>query len=161
MESIPDAPVDTFGDEPGAALDAVRRAEAVAADRLTTPWWYHPALGALSAVLVLAYGSDRPWALPVGLVVFFAGVAALVSGYRRLTGMWISGLRAGRATRYAYALAVLLGACLLLAFVTGREGMTWPTWVAAATAFLGTIVIGWRFDAVLRAEIRSGHLRVD
>jgi hypothetical protein len=159
MESI--SRPDDLSRDPRAALDAVHQAEAAAADRLVTPWWYHPSLGALSAVLVLAYGSDRRWALPLGIVVFFAGAALLVSSYRRLTGMWISGTRPGGARRYAYALGALLGACLLTAFWAGRAGLAWPTWVAAVAVLLGTIVIGRRFDAVLRADLRSGRLRGD
>src|SRR4051812_19326920 len=95
------------------ALDAVRHGQAAAADRLVTPAWYHPALGGLEAMLVLACGAEALWVLPVALVLFSLGVGLLVKVYKTRTGMWISGYSAGRASRWAYCLGGLLAVCLL------------------------------------------------
>jgi hypothetical protein len=62
-----------------AALNAVARARADVADRLVTPWWYHPILGVLIAQHALVQGFDnRNWTLPSALVLVI-GCVALVS----------------------------------------------------------------------------------
>ena len=156
MENIED--VQGRDDEARLALDVVRQGQTAAADRLVTPWWYHPALGGLVAMLVLACGVDVAWVVPVAIVLFSLGLGILVGAYRSTTGMWISGHRAGRASRWAYVLGALCAGCVLVSFVAREtEASAWLSWVAAATAFVGTVIIGRRFDTELRDQIRRGE----
>jgi hypothetical protein len=78
-------------EELGTHIVAVRAGRSAAADRLVTPWWYHPILGLLMAGLLVAYGIGSMWVVGATLVIFLAGLAALVSAYRNQTGVWVSG----------------------------------------------------------------------
>ena len=139
-----------------ASLAAVAEARRAAADRLVTPWWYHPVLGALFAGYAVAIALGNTWVLLGGIVVFFAGLALLVSAYRRKTGIWLSGFEAGGATRWAYLMGVAGGLCIaaavLLSFTDVSDG-----WVWAVAAVLGAAIvpIGRTYDRELRAELRG------
>ena len=138
-------------------MTVIAEARAAVADRLVTPWWYHPILGLLLAgyVVGLSFGGTLFRAITV--VVFVLACFALMQAYRRLTGVWISGFEAGRASRWAQALSALavvtLGAGWGIAYVSD---LAWPVWVLAAVAFIGTIVLGRQFDIALRAQLRAG-----
>lgn len=145
-------------EELGMHLAALRSGRSAAADRLVTPWWYHPILGLLVAGLLVAYGIGSRWVVGAALVVFFAGVAALVTAYRNRTGVWVSGFNAGGASRWAYALAALILACFAAALVARYVHHTaWAAWAAAVVALVGTVLIGRRFDVALRERIRRGE----
>ena len=143
-------------DRDDAALAAVAEARRAAADRLVTPWWYHPVLGALFAGYAVAIALGNTWVLLGAIVVFFAGLALLVSAYRRKTGIWLSGFEAGGATRWAYLMGVVGGLCIaaavLLSFTDVSDG-----WVWAVAAVLGAAIvpIGRTYDRELRAELRG------
>jgi hypothetical protein len=145
-------------EELGKHLAAVRTGRSAAADRLVTPWWYHPILGLLVAGLLVAYGIGSRWVVGATLVVFFGGVAALVTAYRSRTGVWVSGFSAGGASRWAYALGGLILACFAGALVARYVHHTdWAAWAAAVVAVVGTVLIGRRFDVALRERIRRGE----
>ena len=145
-------------EELGLHLAAVRTGRSAAADRLVTPWWYHPILGLLLAGLLVAYGVGSRWVIGAALVVFCAGVSALVTAYRHQTGVWVSGLNAGSASRWAYALAALILACFAATLVARYvQHAGWLAWAAAAVAVAGTVLIGRRFDVALRERIRHGE----
>lgn len=139
-----------------AAIDATRSS---AADRLVTPWWYHPALGALTSAYLVGYAFGDTLVRLVVLAGFLVALGLLAASYRRLTGVWVSGHRAGRATVWAVAMGVLamalVAAALLLYSTTGLE---WPVWACAAVVFVSVVVLGRAFDAKLRAELRSGRV---
>ena len=79
------------------ALAAIARQPHEAAERLVTPWWYHPVLGVLVGGLVVAAQAASTACRIAVLVVFFVGLAALVRAYQRVTGLWVSGYRRGPA----------------------------------------------------------------
>ena len=76
------------------------------ADRMATPTWYHPALAALVFILVAGYGFERLFL--IALVLYSAGLVALVTAYRRITGVWSANLSRIGARRYVAAFAVVL-----------------------------------------------------
>ena len=139
-----------------ASLAAVAEARRAAADRLVTPWWYHPVLGALFAGYAVAIALGNTWVLLGGVVVFFAGLALLVSAYRRKTGIWLSGFEAGGATRWAYLMGVVGGSCIaaavLLSFTDVSDGWVWAVAVVLGAAI---VPIGRTYDRELRAELRG------
>ncbi|HEX8628736.1 MAG TPA: hypothetical protein VF755_11250 [Catenuloplanes sp.] len=140
-----------------AQLSVIAEARAALADRLTTPWWYHPALGLLITGHVLSIGLGGTTVKTAGGVLFIAGCCALVSIYRRLTGVWVSGFDAGRASRWATAMGALVGTVLAGAWALDYfTELTWPIWYLAAVAFVGAVVLGRRFDTALRAQLRAG-----
>jgi hypothetical protein len=145
-------------DEVDMHLAAVRTGQSAAADRLVTPWWYHPIRGLLLAGVTLAYGIGSRWVATVTVAIFFAGMISLAAAYRNRTGVWVSGFNSGGASRWAYALGALAFACLAAAGVARYVHHTaWAAWAAAVVAAVGTILIGRRFDAALRERIRRGE----
>ncbi|MDG4827329.1 hypothetical protein O7635_36260 [Asanoa sp. WMMD1127] len=140
----------------GLRLAAVDDARAAVADRLVTPWWYHPALGILLAGYVVGISFGNSGVKIASGLLFAAAVVALGNLYRRRTGVWVSGFQAGRASRWAIALGVLIGAVVLTAWAIGSyTRLDWPVWVLAAVGFVGTVLIGRRFDSALRAQLRA------
>ena len=139
------------------ALTAIAEARAAAADTLVTPWWYHPILGLLLGAHVVVFSLGTMLIQAVGLVLFLAGLALLVRAYRRLTGVWISGFDAGRASRWAYAIGGVTGLLLLASWIVVRTtSLVWPTWGLAALLCVGVVILGRRFDLALRAQLRAG-----
>lgn len=138
------------------ALSLVSGARAAAADRLVTPWWYHPILGLLIGSYFLASSlGDRTVQL-IAAVVMLGGVGILVAAYKRLTGVWISGFRAGRASRWSYAIAaVLVIAIIAGSAVASSTSRTWPYWVTAVAMAVAVVLMGRRFDVALRAQLRE------
>jgi hypothetical protein len=137
-------------------LATIAEARAGVADHLITPWWYHPILGLLLAGLVVAYGSDGVVVKLVAAILFGVGCGVLVSVYRRLTGLWVSGLDAGGASVWATSLGVLAGVGLAVSWgIAQATDLAWPAWGLAALVLAGTIVMGRRFDAALREQLRA------
>ena len=165
MESNGSAPrLDpTDGDpyDPAAALADVDAARRSVADRLITPWWYHPALGAITALIVAVNALELPHLAVIGATILgAAGMGGLVGAYRRTTGLWVDLGNAGpRARRWWGLYAAILASTIGAALVASVTPVSYPAWVAVALAvvtLVATVVLGRRIDAVLREEIRSG-----
>ncbi|GAB48873.1 hypothetical protein [Mobilicoccus pelagius] len=146
--------------DPAQALADAGTSRQAAADRLVTPPWYHPVLGANLAVLVLAAALPLP---TVTLVLVALGSmlvsAALIHRYQRLTGVWIGPAQAGPRSRLLWALyALAIAAAMAVAILVRAQQLPvgWA-WVAAAVSAVGTVVLGRRIDATLRDEIRGGR----
>jgi hypothetical protein len=131
------------------------------ADRLITPWWYHPALGVLLGALIAAQALPSVLVRVAALAGVAAGLSALMSAYRRLTGLWVSGLwvsgfHPGRARRWA----VVLGVVVAWAFGGAALATQWGrlTWVPPAVGLLVVpviVIVGRRYDRELRADLRA------
>lgn len=144
-----------------AALADVDSARHSVADRLVTPWWYHPALGVIIGAIVVTAALDLHNGIRIPVALAGAvGIGLLVGTYQRVTGLWVDMRNLGSRSRrwwlaYAVLVAILVGISLIPSF--GAQAL--PLWVAlllAGTAVVGTIVLGRRIDAVMREEIRSG-----
>lgn len=155
------APYETAAYDPAAALADVGAARRAVADRLITPWWYHPALGVIIAAILLVGALDLAnlIRLPVALAGA-VGIGLLVAAYQRTTGLWVDMRTLGPTSRrwwMAYAAVVLILTVTSLApTATGRALPTWLAVLLAAAALVATIVLGRRVDDAMRAEIRSG-----
>ena len=139
--------------DPLAAVAAARRA---AADRLVTPWWYHPILGGLTVVMMMTVALGEDLTMLVGPAVFFVGIALLVLAYRRQTGVWVGGLDSPAAAPLAAVVGVVVGAGLVVSISMGVLGV--PAgfiWALAAAVFVTIVVLGRRYDEVLRADLRG------
>lgn len=145
------------------SVDAVRQAlldieqtRAQVARGLITPWWYHPILGLLAGSFLVAMVLGDTWVMIPAILMYSLGLGILVAAYKSRTGLWVSGLRAGRAAKWSYLLVACLLACTGIALGSHLGlGIAWPTWVAAVVVLLSVILIGRRFDAALRAELRE------
>jgi len=140
-----------------AALDALAADRAQLAERLVTPAWYHPALGCLVAALILsAYlGTGLGTVL---FVAYCAGLAALVSAYRRLTGLWSNGWQSRAGRPYAVGLFLLLVGAVGVAFAARSGSLpSWTVIVAMVLCAASFIVVGPRYDTVVRASMRDAR----
>ncbi|WP_430782505.1 hypothetical protein [Actinoplanes sp. G11-F43] len=137
-------------------LAAISDTRSAVADRLVTPVWYHPLLGLALAGYVIAIGLDNTVVALAGGVLFVLAATGLANKYRQMTGIQVTGPGTGRASRWAIAMGAMIGVVLLTAWATGRYTESW--WqipVLAAIAFAGTVVLGRRYDAALRAQLRA------
>ena len=147
--------------DPRDALADVAASRDSVADRLTTPWWYHPALGAILAAIVLVAALDLNTI--VRLVVSLAcavGLGLLVTAYQRATGLWVDIRNLGPVSvRWWLAYVVLIVVVVGTALVPSFTDVSLSVRVAVmltVVVFLGTVVLGRKMDEAMRAEIRSG-----
>jgi hypothetical protein len=144
--------------EASAALDLVASTRADLADRLVTPWWYHPVLGVMAGWVVAAPAARSLAVWYAAVAAFVVGCAVLARTYRRLTGVWISGPATGRASRWAWSLAVALVVAAGLSALAALTLDAWPVSIAIAVAQLPvTVLLGRRFDVELRRQLRESR----
>ena len=161
FDGVPAAPDGAGPYDPGAALADVSSARRAVADRLITPWWYHPALGSILAAIMLVAALDLHDAVRLGVsLTGAAGIGLLVAAYQRTTGLWVDARNLGPVSRrwwlaYAVIVAAVAGFSLLPT-VSDRALPAWLAVLLAAVALGATIVLGRRVDGAMRAEIRSG-----
>ncbi|MEG9225110.1 hypothetical protein [Aeromicrobium sp. Sec7.5] len=139
-----------------ASLEAVAAARRAAADRLVTPWWYHPMLGALLTGYAVAIALGNTWVLLAGVAASFAGLVLLAGSYRRKTGIWLWGNQNGPASRWAYVMGAVGGLGVLAAILLSYTDVS-DVWVWAVAVVMGVVIvpIGRRYDQVLRADLRG------
>jgi hypothetical protein len=142
--------------ENDASLAAIADARRAAADRLITPWWYHPTMGVLFAIYTVAVALGDKLVMLAGVLLFFGGLWLLMNAYRRTTGVWMWGYQESAATPLAYAMGAIAGVgvagALILSSLDVADG-----WVYAIAVALGValVVVGHRYDRVLRADLRG------
>lgn len=137
----------------------VEAANADLAERAKAPTWYHPALGLLMGGLVAMQGQSIP--LLIGYyVVFVAGLLLLVRAYKRHTGMWINGYRAGRTRWVAIGLAALTTLSMLIAVWLQRErGLAVAPLVFGGLVAVIVTIGGFVWEAAFRSDVREGGSR--
>lgn len=127
------------------------------AELVVTPWWYHPALALVVAVLVGAQSLPQPWSITL-VALGIAALPVITAVYRRRYGVSVTEPVGPRTRRLFWALLSVLAAAMLAALVVQLAGAS-PWWglLLAAAAFGLTLVLGLRYDAALRAELRRQH----
>jgi hypothetical protein len=138
--------------EAAAQLAALRADRVALADRVRAPWWYDVALGLLLFAFLSSYALDSLWVTFPALVLFGAGLGALVSAYKRITGIWVSVTAPAMAAWGAVVLLVLAPAFVL------AQGFDQHWVMVVAGAVLGTAVVlfGRHWSSRYDAELRSG-----
>ncbi|WP_126412798.1 hypothetical protein [Acidipropionibacterium jensenii] len=129
------------------------------AARVVTPWWYHPALGAIVAAFVgsqVLPGSTAIWIVAVGIML----LPVLTITYNRRYGVSTTQPAGSRGKR----LLLTLLAILILAMVSSLaiKFLAFSPWwglIPAVSALLATVVLGRRYDDALRDELggRTGR----
>lgn len=145
----------TTGAEARAALEALESDAAQLAQRLVTPWWYHLVLGALVALCIGAVAI--PGVSAAVMVPFFViGIPVLLHLYSSRYGVSTS-RPAGPRSRRALLASLAVLAVLLIAAVLFAKSSLSPWWglLPTAAAFASTVVLGRRYDALLRAEVAA------
>jgi hypothetical protein len=136
-------------------LAEIDAANADLAQRAKAPTWYHSALGLLIGGLIAVQG------LPLPLVAAFytayvVGLVLLVRAYKRHTGLWINGYRAGRTRWVAIGLAALSILCGLIAVWLQRErGLALAPPIFGAIVALIVTIGGFVWEAAFRADLRT------
>lgn len=138
--------------EARAALDAVTSTQSRIAERLATPWWYHPILGLLLAqfVAVVAAHDEPRWLWGLSALILGLGCVALIWAYQAQTGLWVT-QPAGR--RSQLLLACHLGVVVLFAVLAVGFERTWVTVVCAIGVLLAVALLGPRYDAAVRRDM--------
>jgi len=108
------------------ALEAIASANRRMAERVRAPGWFAPTLGVLVGGLLAVQELPLPWVFGYEAVALVA-LSLLVAAYRRHTGMWVPGYRAGRTRWVAVGaavtfVAVFLG-CVWFNRTTGIHGV--------------------------------------
>jgi hypothetical protein len=139
-------------DDAAAQLAALRADRTALADRVLQPWWYDVALGLLLFGFLSSYAFDSLWVTFPALVVFLAGLGALVAAYKRITGVWMSA--GGRVMWVWGALVVLvLAPAFVLAEVYDRR---WAMVVAAAVLGIAVGVLSRLWGRAYVTQLRKG-----
>jgi hypothetical protein len=139
-------------DDAAAQLAALQADRAALADRVVQPWWYDVALGLLLFGFLASYAFDSLWVTFPAMVVFFAGLGALVAAYKRITGVWVN---AGARVMVPWATLVLL--VLVPAFVLAEGyGHHWVMVPAGAVLGLAVMVMGRVWGRAYADHLRGG-----
>lgn len=138
--------------EAAAQLAALQADRAALADRVVQPWWYDVALGLLLFGFLASYALDSLRVTFLALVVFGAGIGALVSAYRRITGLWVTTPPRFLAQWGAVVLVVLVPALVLSEAYDQHWAMVAAGAVLGIAAGVLSRVVGRRWAA----ELRSG-----
>lgn len=137
-------------------LAEVEAANSDMAERAKAPTWYHPVFGLLMGGLVAVQGQAAPAKLSY-YVIFLIAIALLARAYKRHTGMWINGYRAGRTRWVAVGLAALSTLSMLIAVWLQRErGLTAAPLVFGALIAVIVTIGGFVWEAAFRADLRDG-----
>ena len=158
MESERGAGRDLTPHEARAALDALAADRSALADRVRTPRWYNPSLGAIVAVLVAspAVGSTSLRTSLVTLAI--VGLVLLLLGYKQATGFSATLFDAGARS---LARGIVVGVLVMLLFAASMAlaATDHEPWVLATAlgAFVVMVVGGAVYDRVWAEELRSGR----
>jgi hypothetical protein len=146
-----------IAEQAAAALAALQADRERLAERVRPPWWYDAGLGlVIFAVIASTSLRDVGWWQPVIVLLSLVGLGALASGYRRSTGVWVSGLRSGRTRRVVAVWVLLVVAVAGLGYAGDLLlGWRWATVVAGAVLGVAITLLGRWWTRVYVAEIRE------
>ncbi|MGY1684907.1 hypothetical protein ACI8AV_01810 [Geodermatophilus sp. SYSU D00804] len=140
-------------DTAAAQLAALRADREALADRVLQPWWYDVALGLLLFAFLASYALDSLWVTFPALVLFAAGLGALVAAYRRITGVWVNTPPRVAAAWGAFVLVVLVPAFVLAEGYDRHWVMVLAGAVLGVAAGVLSRVWGRRWVAGLRSGL--------
>lgn len=138
---------------PSEPLDLIAETNRKMAERAKAPVWYHWGFGALIGGLCAVQAAGVPWVIAY-YVAFLAGVMLLMRAYKRHTGMWIWGYRAGRTRWVAYGSAAIGGLIFLAAILLARRTGS-PGWFVAGGALLAAVTTarGYAWEKAYRRDL--------
>ncbi|WP_166997744.1 hypothetical protein [Paramicrobacterium fandaimingii] len=137
------------------ALSRLHSDDKKLAERLVTPWWYHPALGLIVALIAGSQALPSPASTAV-LAVSIVAILVLIITYTRLYGVWTNRPMGPQSRRLLITMVLIVILAMVSNLVVKLADLT-PLWVLlpAAVAFGTTVVIGPRYDAALRSELAA------
>jgi hypothetical protein len=135
-----------------AGLDVDR---ALLAERVVTPWWYHPILGGI--VMLLVGAQALPGVLSVAVLALgVVMIPALVTVYTRSYGVSVTGPVGPRTRRLMAVLVAVLIVGMVSNLIIKFTGVE-PAWGLVGAVICGavTAVLGRHYDDLLRTELAS------
>jgi hypothetical protein len=137
-------------------LAEIQAAHTELARRARAPRWYYPLLGLLAGGYIAVQAAPSAARL-VYLAVFLVAIGLMIPAYRRKTGLWINGWRAGR-TRWVSAawLALFLGGLVAAMLLEERQGVHGAYLVVGAATAIVTTAYGFVWEAAFRRDLRDG-----
>ncbi|MGY5885206.1 hypothetical protein [Modestobacter lacusdianchii] len=138
-------------DDATAQLAALQADRAALADRVVPPWWYDVTLGLLLFGFLSSYALDSLWVTLPALVVFGGALAAMVSAYKRITGVWVNIDARSMAVWTGIVLVVLVPAFVL----ADGHGHHWVMVPAGAVLGVAVALMGRRWSRAYAAELRG------
>lgn len=140
-------------------LAALEQYNADLARRVVAPWWYHPALGLVTGSMIAMLAAPLVWRL-VHLAFVFGASWLLIQGYKRRTGVWVHGWRAGRTRWVSAGLAALvLTVGLVSVGLWLATGETLIHLVSAGVVALAVTAAGPLWEAAFRRDLEQGGRR--
>lgn len=141
--------------EAQAQLAALQADRTALAERVVQPWWYDVLLGLLVLVFLGSYATHNWWLIGGAWVVFLLGNWGLMAVYKRLTGLWVNGLRPGRTQR---SMTVWFACCVAWGVSAVLDVLFDLPWllvgVSAACALAVVFVSRW-WTRIYVAELRG------
>lgn len=123
------------------------------AERVVTPWWYHPILAAIVAATVISQALPGTWGVTL-LPLAIIAIPLLMLAYTKHSGVATTQPAGPRSKRLLLVLVsiMILAMASTIAFKV-TDSSPWWALVPAAIAAGATVVLGRRYDAVLRQEL--------
>jgi hypothetical protein len=122
--------------------------------RAVTPWWFYPIFGLLSGVAMASFSTRSPLVILGAVWAANGGAVALAYAYKRITGMWISGLRRGKTRRATAALILVYGSLLpLVWWLEFHVDVRGAAVVGGLVLAVAMTVIGAWSNRLFRAEL--------
>lgn len=134
-------------------LEGMSRDGEKLAARVVTPWWYHSALGVITAIFAGAHALPGAWPM-AAIIVGITAIPVLTTSYARKFGVVVTrpaGPRSKRLMLVTLAVLVAAMACSLAIKFLGLD--PWLALIPAGITFTATVVLGRRYDDALRQEI--------
>ena len=122
-------------------------------ERVVTPWWYHPILAAIVAAIIISQALPGAWGITL-LPLAIIAIPLLMLAYKKHSGVATTQPAGPRSKR----LMLMLMAVVVLALVSTlvvklTDSSPWWALIPAAIAAVATVLLGRRYDAVLRQEL--------
>jgi hypothetical protein len=139
-------------------LDSLANDRHAFADRIRTPSWYYPLLGAATALIIGSPGGgDGAFSPPMMIVIGSVGLVFLEIAYKKATGVSMNRVPGPKSVGAAIVLCTLMLVLLGVSFALAATGNT--SWIAlsAGAAFFGMWVGGYFYDKVFTQELRGGR----
>lgn len=139
---------------PTEALASIRDSRASVDDRLNRAHWSLDVLyGAACAIIVGGQGLPQPIGI-LSVAVGLAGLAVMVSLWRKQTGLWVSGLSPRRARWVALGLGAALVGFVVAGMVLNRvTGLWWPSLAVGVVAGVSAVAASRLWTRVYRREL--------
>lgn len=143
-------------EEAARQLAGLQRSNVEMARRAVAPWWYHPALGGLAGGLIAVQAAPTGFRAAY-FALFAVGLILLVQAYRKKTGVWVSGWRAGR-TRWVTAVlaALTLGVSLAAIYAAREWGQPGAYLIGGALLAVAFTIAGPLWEVAFRRDLADG-----